>query len=49
MLKLVTIGSELFKKLVDEENNIENRIIGKTGVGIDNRVYPHFFDFMKNL
>lgn len=49
MLKLVTIGSELFKKLVDKENNIENRIIGKTGVGIDNRVYPHFFDFMKNL
>ena len=49
MLKLATIGLELFKKLVNKENNIENRIIGKTGVGIDNRVYPHFFDFMKNL
>ena len=45
----MTIGLEHFKKLIDKENNIENKIIGKTGVGIDNHVYPHFFDFIKNL
>lgn len=49
MLKLVTIGSELFKKFVDKENNIENRIIGKTGAGIDNQRLSPLFDFMKNL
>ena len=41
--------TEFLDQIKDKENNIENKIIGKTGVGTDNYVYPHFFDFIKNL